>query len=124
MLTFKTRVELEYMPVDSILEYRAQCRLNKNWTECDRIRDYLDSQWIFVFDTKECQEVYYYSRVVRDTGFNPGLRLKDNKDPLWYDYGKYSTYINRKMVEIDIKRGIAADKLFDAWLYSNSSHGI
>lgn len=72
-----------------LIELRAEARANKNWALSDSIRTYLDSRNVFIFDTKDGQEIHFATKEeTRET-----LIEKMNKD-------------------------IAAEKRFDSWLYS------
>lgn len=44
--------------IDSLIDMRASCREQKDWKTSDRIRDFLDSQGIIIFDTEWGQEVH------------------------------------------------------------------
>lgn len=77
------------MSVHLLIEQRAIARENKDFSLSDNIRDELDSQNVFVFDTKDGQEVYFELK-----GMTRG-----------------------KLIE-KINNDKRADKIFDAWLYS------
>ncbi len=51
--------ELKETSIDLLIDIRAQAREGKNWKLSDEIRDHLDSKNVFVFDTKDGQEVYH-----------------------------------------------------------------
>lgn len=46
--------------IDELIYLRQTARENKDWKLSDEIRDYLDSKLVFVFDTKDSQQVYYF----------------------------------------------------------------
>lgn len=88
--------------VDELIYKRGLSRDKKQWGISDDIRDYLDSQLVFVFDATWGQEVYY---------------LTD----------KYFTHKNkqiqtigmsyRQYLEFKIQEGIRAEKIFNSWLF-------
>jgi hypothetical protein len=86
------------MNIDKLIYDREQSRLNKNWKESDRLRDLLDSLFVFVFDTKEGQEVYHRTKGDRDS------------------------------IKKEIAEDIRADKNFEAYLFtvrsSNDYRGL
>ena len=83
--------------VDTLIEIRKQSRLDKDYKLSDEIRDYLDSKLVFIFDTKDAQDVYY---------------LNENM------FGKVKDVNKRKYIEQLIKRGIIANNNFESWLFS------
>ena len=78
--------------IDEILEARRIIREEKDWVLSDAYRDYLDSIQVFVFDTKDGQDVIYGT----DGMTRQKLVARMNAD----------------------KR---ADKMFDAWLFTINS---
>jgi hypothetical protein len=84
--------------IDKLIYEREQARRNKNWQLSDEIRDYLESQLVFVFDTKEGQEVYHLNEK--------------------YFTKKPKEMSHRKYLEEKIKEDIRAEKNFEAWLFS------
>ena len=83
------------MLVHELLDKRKLARQNKDWEKSDIIRDKLDKNFVFVFDTPKGEDVYFELKgMTRDK-----LIEKINKD----------------------KR---ADKQFDAWLYSMNSKKV
>ena len=80
------------MLVHELLDKRKLARQNKDWEKSDVIRNKLDKRFVFVFDTKEGEDVYFELKGMTRSK----LIEKINKD----------------------KR---ADKQFDAWLYSMNS---
>lgn len=77
--------------IDELIEYRYQLRLNKDYTEADRIRTLLDSYNVFIFDTRDYYEVYHY--------------------PM-------DMLVTRKDIEKIITDKVKSEKIFNAWLYS------
>ena len=77
--------------IDELIDIRAQARIGKLWGFSDEIRDYLDTKHVFIFDTKDGQEVYH----------ELGGTRKD-------------------LVE-KLNNESSANKRFDAWLYSMQS---
>lgn len=77
------------MNIDSLIDIRRELRELGNYQMCDRIRNYLDTKNVFVFDTKHGQEVYFE---VKPT--------------------------TRKEIEKRIQQESKANRLFDAWLYT------
>jgi hypothetical protein len=83
------------MLVHELLDKRKLARQNKDWEMSDIIRDKLDKNFVFVFDTPKGEDVYFeLEGMTRDK-----LIEKINKD----------------------KR---AEKQFDAWLYSMNSKKV
>lgn len=74
--------------IDELIEIRHETRLKKDWALSDKIRDYLDCKYIFIFDSEEGQIVYH--------------RKKESRNSL----------INK------LKQEAKAEKLFNAWLFS------
>lgn len=84
--------------IDELIDLRVLARSYKYWLLSDSIRKFLDSKLVFIFDTKDGQEVYH---------LNEGYFKK-----------KPVEMSNRQYVEHRIKEDIIAEKNFDAWLYS------
>lgn len=80
----------EYL-IDELISIREEVRKLKNWKLSDKIRDYLDSKSVFIFDTLEGQEVYYYPSNLNITRDILIKRIQDKQ---------------------------RAEKTFNAWLYS------
>jgi len=78
--------ETKYL--DELITMREKARLNKNWDLADKIRDYLDTKHIFVFDKKEGLLIYH--------------RLNGSRQDLTEE----------------LKASSRAEKIFDAWLFS------
>jgi len=83
-------MNFKFKYIDELIAIREEARRVRNWVLSDRIRDYLDTKKVFVFDTETGQEVYHRNEGSRD------------------DLIK------------EIKNEQNAQKLFDAWLYSMS----
>jgi hypothetical protein len=77
----------EYL-IDELIYIREQVRLEKNYELSDKIRNYLDDNSTFVFDTPTGQEVYHYPNRTR-----------------------------QEIVE-EINKNSRADRVFNSWLYS------
>ena len=73
---------------DKLIALREEARQERNWALADDIRDYLDSEHIFVFDTPTQQVVYH-----RKSG-------------------------SRRDLIKQIKNEQRAQNQFEAWLYS------
>ncbi len=89
--------------VDELIFFRDKARNDKDWKKSDELRDYLDNKLVFVFDTKSGQEVYH---------LNENFFKFKNKKLITLAMN------NRQYVELQIKKGIASDNNFNAWLYS------
>jgi hypothetical protein len=89
--------------IDKLIEDRKQARLDKDWELCDQIRNYLDTKYVFIFDTKEGQIVYN----LFEKYFNNKNKMEITKD-----------LNNRQYLEYKIKQDIDSEKRFDAWLFS------
>lgn len=90
----KTRI----LTVDENIERRDLFRRSKLWKASDKIRDYLDSINVFVFDGEQDHEVYYCLE-----------SLFTNKP---------EKQTKRQFLEKRIQEDARAEKVFDAWLYS------
>jgi hypothetical protein len=98
--------ELNKLYIDEILAIRKIARDRKNWKLSDILRNYLDNELTFVFDTKDFQDVYYF------TG-----KYFDNIEKIERLHNiKFDTL--RKFVEWNIKNDINSEKYFEAWLYT------
>lgn len=94
-------MNLDEIKPELLIEARAEARKNKEFTTCDIIRNHLDEKLIFIFDTKDRQEIYYLT----EGYFNKN------------DYNS-EAMSKRQYVEKRIQRDIRANKNFDAWLFS------
>ncbi|WP_242086524.1 hypothetical protein [Aestuariivivens sediminis] len=81
-------MDFDNIYIDELIDIREEARQTKNYKLSDKIRDFLDTKHIFVFDTKQGQTVYHQGKGTRVDLIK---RLKKEK---------------------------LAQKLFDAWLYS------
>lgn len=90
----KTRI----LTPDENIERRDLFRRSKLWKASDKIRDYLDSINVFVFDGKQGLEVYYCP----ESTFAK----------------KPSEQTKRQFLENRIQEYTRAEKVFDSWLYS------
>lgn len=86
------------IPTYELIDIREECRKNKDFKISDDIRDYLDHQLLFVFDSKDGPDIYslYESYFKR----------------------KPENMSNRQYVEKRIKDDIRAEQQCDAWIYS------
>lgn len=91
-------MNFEHYYIEELIEVRKQSKANKDWKLCDNIRNYLDEKLVFIFDSKEGQEVYYL--------------------PSIYFIRKPIELTNRQFLEFRIKQEAQANKNFDAWLFS------
>lgn len=98
--------ELDKLYIDHILEVRKIIRKQKQWFLSDIVRSYLDEKNVFVFDTKDFQEVYYWT----DSSFKNMSKIEKLYN--------IKFRIKRDFVEWTIKRNIQSEKTFDAWVYS------
>lgn len=89
--------------IDGLIEFRKVARESKDWKLSDEIRAFLDTKLVFVFDTKEGQEVYYLCE-----------KYFKNHDK------KIETIAlsKRQYVEFRIKQDIRNENNFEAWLFS------
>ena len=87
-------MNIENKCIDELVDSRKEARIKRNWSLSDRIRNYLDTKHVFVFDTEYGQVVYHRAGLTR-----PDLIDK-------------------------IKKEDRAEKLFDAWLFSMSRAGF
>ena len=101
--------ELDKLYIDEILNVRKLMRKNKQWFLSDIVRSYLDEKNVFVFDTKDFQEVYYWT--------NKSFKNMSKIEKL----NNIKFRIKREFVEWKIKQDIQSKKSFDAWLYSTLS---
>lgn len=81
-------MNLECKYIDELIEIREDARQKKDWALSDKIRVYLDSKHVFIFDTDGGQIVYH--------------RKKESRNSL----------INK------LKKELRVEKLFNAWLFS------
>lgn len=89
---------LSELSVDELIETRAKVRKEKDFKTADLIRDYLDSKYVFVFDTPDGQEVLYLY-------------------PFYFNKKPQGT-TNREYLKQRQRDEIRAEKDFDSWLYS------
>ncbi len=59
------RIEDKY--IDELLEIREKTRAKKNWKLADKIRNYLDTKHVYVFDTIEGQVIYHKKEGTRQS---------------------------------------------------------
>lgn len=75
--------------VHQLVDLRDFYRLLKDWEACDLIRDYLDTQHVFIFDTSDSQEVYYGVRGTRQDVIDKINR--DKRSEAQFDAWLFST---------------------------------
>ena len=92
MLAFSRKMILGDKYIDELIDIRKDARENKDWKLSDEIRNYLDEKLVFIFDTKDGQEVWFIPNGSKIT--------------------------NRKEMENKIKNDIRHNEIFDSWLYS------
>ena len=80
------RIEDKY--IDELLEIREKTRIEKNWKLADKIRNYLDTKHVYVFDTNEGQVIYH---------------KKDG---------------TRQSLVKQLKSEIRSENMFNAWLFT------
>lgn len=83
-------MKIENKSIDELVNSRKQARIKRNWNLSDKIRNYLDTKHVFVFDTEHGQVVYHRNETTR-------VELIDQ-----------------------LKKDDRAEQLFDAWLFSMS----
>ena len=79
---------------DGLVHLRKEARLNKDFKLSDQIRDILDTKFVFIFDHKEGQEVFFRKK---------GTRAELIKE---------------------IQKDRDADKLFRSWLFSTKASAL
>ena len=80
------RIEDKY--IDELLEIREKTRIEKNWKLADKIRNYLDTKHVYVFETNEGQVIYH---------------KKDG---------------TRQSLVKQLKSEIRSENMFNAWLFT------
>lgn len=93
------------LPIDQLIDLREELKLQKNYKEADSIRDYLDSKYVFIFDSKNGQEVYHLTEKF--------FKFKNK-------FEETAKMSNRKYVEHHLTQEKRAEKILDAWTYSNT----
>jgi len=83
--------DIEDYYLSELVDLRNIARQEKDWEICDKIRNYLDTKNIIIFDTPDGQIVHY--------------ELKGT---------------TRQDVIDRINKNKRLDRIFDAWLYSTS----
>jgi hypothetical protein len=107
--------------IDELIEMRRQSRLSRDWKSSDELRDYLDTQLVFVFDGKDGQEVYNLPEQFFKFKTKTENATKVKSFLEWLRDTARFTMTNRQYVELQIKSEINADKNFDAWLFSTKT---
>ncbi|CAB4219059.1 hypothetical protein UFOVP1604_142 [uncultured Caudovirales phage] len=106
------------MNLEELIESRRLARAGKDWKTSDEIRNTLDSFGIFVFDTKDGQEVHYLPTSYFKFKTKEENSTKAKTWSEWLRDPSRHTMTDRLYVETLIKRDIAAVSNFEAWLYS------
>jgi hypothetical protein len=133
---------------EELIYRRQEARTNKDWKLSDQIRGYLDSKFVFVFDTKDddgnpfqetywlCEsyfnldEVYHYPEI--EEVLDKDGEIKIAYAPAWFETkrekvarlnGVKAPKSNREYVEFKIKSDIQSEKRMEAWMYSMSQSG-
>jgi hypothetical protein len=89
--------------IDEMIEFRAAARKDKQYQICDLLRDFLDTQLIFIFDGVNGQEVYYLT----ESYFKFKTKIEEQKK---------ITLTNRKFVEYRIKQDINSEAYLQDWI--------
>lgn len=92
--------------IDELIDIREDARANKDWKLSDEIRNNLDTKLVFVFDTKDGQEVWYLPEHY--------FRNKDKKI-------ETIAMSERQYVEYRIREDARREKEFESWLFSTKS---
>ena len=95
------------LPIDQLINIREELKLQKNYKEADSIRDYLDSKYVFIFDSKNGQEVYHLTEKF--------FKFKSK-------FEETDKMSNRKYVEYYLMQEKRAEKILDAWTFSNTKN--
>ncbi len=83
--------------IDELIYLRQLAREQKDWAKSDEIRDSLDTKLVFVFDTKQGQEVYFLNQA--------------------YFQRKPEDMSERTYIEYLKQRDMKANAYFDNWLH-------
>lgn len=89
------------MNVDELIDQRRQAKQYRNYKECDRIRDLLDNELVFVFDLPGGYDEIYY---LTDKYFSK-MESADFQS-------------KRKFVEHRIREERESENRFKSWLFS------
>jgi len=108
--------------IDELISIRNEARKNKNWKAADEIRDYLDSQNVFIFDhPNNIQEVLH----LPESYFNhsyfyniDGVQWGENRIQKIERLYNIKFKNKRHFVEWNIRQERLAESRFEAWLYS------
>lgn len=111
--------------IDILLDYRKNKRLEKNWSESDRVRNLLDEMNVFVFDLPKGQYMTYFL----DDSFFKWLEVigdvKLKKDVYIFrsrviqDESTFKSFTTkRKYVEYVLEQERQAEARQEAWLYT------
>lgn len=124
-------MNFELINLNELIHMRMEARLNKDWQFSDEIRNYLDSKYVFIFDTKDNEgkpfqdvywlpksyfnldEVYTYTKMTPE--FSETKRQKIER------LNGIKIETNRKYLEYRIKRDIRAEQNYKAWLFTTKN---
>jgi hypothetical protein len=81
-------MKIEDKYIDELVDLRRKAREQKNWELADKIRNYLDTKYVYVFDTNEGQVIYH---------------KKDG---------------TRQSLVKQLKSEIRSENMFNAWLFT------
>jgi hypothetical protein len=84
--------------IDYIIDERAKCIIAKDFKSCDLYRNLLESQNVFINDTKDGQEVWIL--------------------PFQYFKFKPDNLTNKEFWQQKVKKEKIAEKRFEAWLFT------
>lgn len=104
--------------IDELLYLRKEARENKNWKLADEIRNYLDTQNVFVFDHPgNNQEIFHLTNSYFDHIYNYDGWSESKMQKIERLYNiKFKN--KRHFVEWNIQQGKLSERRFESWLYS------
>lgn len=116
-------MNLEDKHIDELIELRKEAREKKDWKLSDEIRNYLDAKLVFIFDTKDGQEVYNLTeKYFKKEEMQSRIKTIENEIAILTKIKEKVVSISklnsRQYVEYRIQENIKSEKNFDAWLYS------
>lgn len=108
--------------IEELIYLRKKARESKNWKAADEIRDYLDSQNVFIFDHPDnIQEVFH----LPESYFNhiyfyntDGIEWSETRVQKIERFHSIKFKSKRHFIEWNIRRERLAESRFEAWLYS------
>jgi hypothetical protein len=104
--------------IEELIEARRKARVAKDWKSSDELRNYLDTKRVFIFDTKDGQEIHYLPESYFRLKVKTENSVKVKTFTEWFNDTSRVTMTERQYLELQIKNDIDADKNFDAWLFS------